>query len=72
MGEWMDSKNEVKVGDHVMYEDGTVVADEHGNPLKVIDIKPYLRYNLCVFYCNGEFDDIRTVRKCHSLLLELL
>ena len=69
----MDLKREVKVGDYVMYEDGHVVCDEDGIPLKVIEIRPYsLKRRPCVFYSNGEFDYLAKVEVAPPLLLELL
>ena len=68
----MDSKNEVKVGDYVVYENGSIVVGENEKPLEVVAIKRKAGYNRCVIYCNGEFDNISDVRKCPALLLELL
>lgn len=67
----MESKNEVKIGDYVMYEDGSVVVDENEKPLRVTQITNYFGRN-CVFYYGGGYDFLHTVRKCHSLILELM
>ena len=72
MGEWMDSKNEIKVGDYVAYiSDRTIVVDDDGNPLRVvkIDLSTWLPI---VRYTNGEFDWLETVERAPSLLLELV
>ena len=69
----MDLKREVKVGDYVMYENGHVVCDEDGIPLKVIQIRPYsFKRRLCVFYSDGGFDYLSKVEVAPPLLLELL
>jgi hypothetical protein len=67
----MDSKNEVKVDDYVMYEDGSIVLGKDDKPVKVVQITNYFGRE-CVFYQDGGYDFLHTVRKCHSLLLELI
>ena len=68
----MGLKDEVSVGDYVIYKDSSnFVLDEDGRPLKVVEIKVWLRKK-CVFYENGEFDYYNSVVRCPSLLLELL
>lgn len=74
MGEWMDSKKEVKVGDYVEYVDGQgVVRDDDGSPLRVIEIKKHkLLGKVCVYYTSGGFDLLDTVQKVSPLLTELM
>lgn len=67
----MDSKRKVRVGDFVMYEDGYVVKNDDGIPLRVIEIKQYYSNN-CVFYIDGGFDFLHSVYPVPELLLELL
>ena len=67
----MDSKRKVRVGDFVMYEDGYVVKNDDGIPLRVVHIKEYYN-NKCVFYIDGEFDFLHSVYPVPELLLELL
>ena len=68
----MDSKEEISIGDYVMYTDTMrIVTDEDGNPLKVIGFisemfLPAIRYE------NGEFDWTENIMKAPSLLLELI
>jgi hypothetical protein len=72
MGEWMDSKNEVRVGDYVMYkEGGSIVTGENGNPLRVATIN-LSAYIPAVTYDNGEFDWLETIERAPALLLELI
>ena len=68
----MDLKRKVKVGDFVQYvENGGVVCDEDGKPLKVIELKKiYSRQ--CVLYENGYFDWIYEVESIDPLISELL
>jgi hypothetical protein len=72
MGGWMDSKREIKVGDYVVYSNGEIVVDENKKPVKIVAIKPRKGYAVCVIYCDGQFDKLSSVRKCHALLLELM
>ena len=72
MGGWMDSEKEVEVGDFVMYSDGTVVSNEDGVPLRVVEIRRHLLGYTCVFYIDGQFDFISDVKPAPKLLLELL
>lgn len=69
----MASKKEVKVGDFVQYIDnGELVCDENGTPLRVIQIKPYGVPTVdCVFYSQGSFDYLSNVQTASSLMLEL-
>ena len=67
----MDSKREVRVGDFVMYDDGRIVSNDDGVPLRVVEIKQYYT-NMCVFYINGEFDYLNNVYPASELLLELI
>ena len=71
MGGWMDSKKEVKVGDFVMYDNGQIVMNEDGIPLRVVEIRKHYN-NKCVFYIDGEFDFLNSVYPVSGLLLELL
>lgn len=74
MGGWMASKREVKVGDFVEYKDGQgVVCDSDGVPLRVIEIKRHDTLGkLCVYYNNGNFDYLKSVKKVSSLVWELM
>lgn len=71
MGGWMDSGREVRVGDFVMYEDGHIVMNDDGVPLRVVEIKQHYK-DKCVFYIDGEFDFLHSVYPVPELLLELL
>lgn len=73
MGGWMDSRKGISPGDYVMYDDGLIVVDDFGNPLKVSLIE-LGRYNrpAAVRYENGEYDWLETVEKIPSLIKELL
>jgi len=67
----MDSKNEVRVGDCVMYKKGVIATGDDGTPLRVIAID--LTASIpSVLYDNGEFDWLETVERAPSLLVELL
>lgn len=64
-------RKRVRVGDYVQYDNGEVVCDEDGTPLRVIEIKNH--YNReCVIYNTGQFDFLADVEKADPLLVELL
>jgi hypothetical protein len=71
MGGWMDLKKEINPGDYVMYDDGLVVVDDFGNPLKVVKIN-FSTFLPSVTYENGEYDWLHTVEKIPELIKELL
>lgn len=69
----MDLKDEIKVGDYVIYKDsGEVVCDADTKcPLKIIDFT-LRRGHVVALYENGEFDFLLDIQKASTLLLELL
>lgn len=73
MGEWMDLKSEVKIGDVVCHKKSKYIVrhrdDEH-RLAKIVDIRKKQGI-LCVIYDDGEFDYYDSVEKCPPLLLEL-
>jgi hypothetical protein len=73
MGEWMDSKNAINIGDYVYYKDsGQIVCDNDTKlPLKVIKLVFYFEKD-SVLYENGEWDFIEGLERASPLLLELI
>ena len=67
----MDLKKEINPGDYVMYDDGLVVVDDTGNPLKVVKID-FSTFLPSVRYENGQFDWLYTAEKIPELIKELL
>ena len=73
MGKWMDSKNEIKIGDIVCYiRNKSIVRSlyDEQRPVKVVDIVKKQGI-LCVVYDDGGFDYHNRVEKCLPLIQEL-